>query len=361
MKLASFDIGIKNMAYCVFDISPSTHSPDHSRFQVVDWAVIDLTGSEKAATTMPGCTHILQSSRAKSRCCGKKAKYTKNEEYMCETHAKSHSAWILPAKEHTLSFLKKLHLKEIAELYRSLHLDNESNTGEISERSVSVGIGSFSGETPKALCIENIPTKPKMVDAIYKHYNSRVFSKIQTAPKHKANDVHLLEIGRTIRRVFDTLEHFRGVTHVVIENQISPIAARMKTIQGMLAQYFIMKTTETAPIHIAFVSSSNKLRISPAAATTTPTPAAEAVAAPPTRKPRAGTDTIQTPNYKQNKKDGVSLCQRYISENPSLEKWAENLKVAKKDDLADCFLQGIWYMANQNIISCAENLKINIV
>ena len=30
-------------------------------------------------------------------------------------------------------------------------------------------------------------------------------------------------------------------THVIIENQISPIANRMKTIQGMITQYFIMK------------------------------------------------------------------------------------------------------------------------
>ena len=37
------------------------------------------------------------------------------------------------------------------------------------------------------------------------------------------------------------------------------------------------------------------------------------------------------------------------------------MKVAKKDDLADCFLQGVWFMSNRNIITCAENLKINIV
>ena len=50
---------------------------------------------------------------------------------------------------------------------------------------------------------------------------------------------------------------FTDITHVVIENQLSPIANRMKTIQGMLAQYFIMIDEN---IDIQFISSSNKLK-----------------------------------------------------------------------------------------------------
>ena len=45
-------------------------------------------------------------------------------------------------------------------------------------------------------------------------------------------------------------------THVIIENQIRPIANRMKTVQGMLAQHFI---TIQIPF-IDFVSSGNKLK-----------------------------------------------------------------------------------------------------
>jgi hypothetical protein len=33
----------------------------------------------------------------------------------------------------------------------------------------------------------------------------------------------------------------------------------------------------------------------------------------------------------------------------------------KKDDLADCFLQGIYYFKKQNIINYSEDLKIKIV
>jgi len=41
--------------------------------------------------------------------------------------------------------------------------------------------------------------------------------------------------------------------------------------------------------------------------------------------------------------------------------WKESLNTKKKDDLADSFLQGIWYLKHNNIITYAEDLKINIV
>ena len=39
----------------------------------------------------------------------------------------------------------------------------------------------------------------------------------------------------------DELYKDDDIDTVIIENQISPIANRMKTLQGMIAQYFIMK------------------------------------------------------------------------------------------------------------------------
>ena len=47
--------------------------------------------------------------------------------------------------------------------------------------------------------------------------------------------------------------------------------------------------------------------------------------------------------------------------NVEYQSWKNTLQVSKKDDLADCFLQGLWYFKHKNIISYADNLKINIV
>ena len=106
------------------------------------------------------------------------------------------------------------------------------------------------------------------------------------------------------------------VTHVIIENQISPIANRMKTVQGMLAQYFIMKNTD---IKIDFVSSANKLRIF-----TVKTP-----------EKKEETDKQK---YKQHKNDGIFYTNQILEKNEWLAEWRKSMiESKKKDDLADCF------------------------
>jgi hypothetical protein len=107
----------------------------------------------------------------------------------------------------------------------------------------------------------------------------------------------------------------------------------MKTIQGMLAQYFIMKNDD---IHIEFISSANKLK------QLTKNPINHSEIQNTFREP--DTEIKQNAIYKQHKIDGVALCSRLLDENPCFQTWKHVLETKKKDDLADCFLQGIWYM-----------------
>ena len=65
--------------------------------------------------------------------------------------------------------------------------------------------------------------------------------------------------------------------------------------------------------------------------------------------------------YKQHKKDSIIICSQFLEKNDHLKEWIESMNSPKKDDLADCFLQGIWYLKHKNIISYAEDLKINSV
>jgi hypothetical protein len=366
MKIASFDIGIKNMAYCIFDISPDNWS-------AIDWNVVDLmdssstTNSISHQNTVCGCT-TSQKKQPKSKGktpksakestkesvnkqCKNKAKYYKDHttaptEYFCEKHAKAQTQYLLPSKEYTLAHLRKQKVNDISELYRRLIIGESVGLLPITyEDKSSPDIP----RTPTLLRRSGVlPNKPEMIDAIFNYYNSRLFSEIPVAKKN-ANDANLIQIGWAIRRIFESCPHFSGITHVVIENQISPIATRMKTIQGMLAQYFIMKSTLEHPVEIVFISSSNKLRLD------------KSTTKPSTPETNTTEKSGSNPNYKQHKKDGVSLCSRFIEANPALSKWSGTMKVAKKDDLADCFLQGVWFMSNRNIITCAENLKINIV
>ena len=303
MKVISFDIGIKNMAYCIFETRLNS-------LDIVDWNVVSLL--ETSTAVEPATCSCLVGNRKKSeKRCGKKALYTKKGEWYCGVHAKASDIYQIPQKEHALAYLKKQKADVVGTLYGELGL---------------------SGDAKK--------TKPEMVDAIVAHYNSRNFVEIPKVKKRKtANETDLVSIGWAIKREFDLRsEHLAGVSHVVIENQISPIATRMKTIQGMLTQYFIMRSTPENPVQIQYVSSSNKLAGLPSLS-----------------------ETSEKSSYRANKKDGILYCSRYLANNPEWAKWESMMSADKKDDLADCFLQGIWYLKSQKTITCAENLKINSV
>jgi hypothetical protein len=44
-----------------------------------------------------------------------------------------------------------------------------------------------------------------------------------------------------------------------------------------------------------------------------------------------------------------------------LSLWKDALNTTKKDDLADSFLQGLWFFKHRNIILYADDLNIKLV
>jgi hypothetical protein len=96
----SFDIGIKNMAYCIFDISPGNPITIH------DWNVLNLLDD---APTVPLCTSYIEVKKKKvlektDKKCSKKAKFEKDGQCFCEKHALT-SQLLLPKKEFSPSSL----------------------------------------------------------------------------------------------------------------------------------------------------------------------------------------------------------------------------------------------------------------
>ena len=113
----------------------------------------------------------------------------------------------------------------------------------------------------------------------------------------------------------------------------------MKSLQGMIAQYFIMHDKT----QIMFVSAANKLKgytqsvqsaagIQSAAADTDGETSA------------AGADKS---SYADRKKAGIRITTELLTHNTD---WLTFFKThKKKDDLADAFLQGKWYLKSHCI------------
>ena len=170
-----------------------------------------------------------------------------------------------------------------------------------------------------------------------------MFVPIVHKKKKSANDTDLITIGKKMKLLLNEISGIHEITHVIIENQISPIANRMKTIQGMLAQYFIMNNSD---IHIEFISSANKLsmkNVDVKNENEIENKFRENGDGEPLENINSEFVT-QNSVYKKHKIDGVTKCSQILDTNDDFKKWKYVLETKKKDDLADCFLQGIWYI-----------------
>lgn len=72
----------------------------------------------------------------------------------------------------------------------------------------------------------------------------------------KTKDFNLVQYGRNLKKEFNKIFENIQIDGVIIENQIGPLAMRMKTLQGMIMQHFIEKNI---PL-VEEVSASNKLK-----------------------------------------------------------------------------------------------------
>ena len=269
------------------------------------------------------CKNIPKSKKAAATNCTSNAKYQKNGQYICEKHAKSSSFLLMKPIN-----LKKMKVDELIKLGNShlLFMDVENITKTLK--------------------------KGEIIDKIDEFLKKQSLEPIVKKKSKTANDTDLIKIGKNMKNSLNQVLESINISNVIIENQISPIANRMKTIQGMLAQYFIIRDDN---ISIDFVSSSNKLKQFDIKKNKTNENILENTMKPAensTEKPTENSleKNIKNPDYKKHKMDGVSYCSRILSVNEFLTQWCGSLDTKKKDDLADCFLQGLWYLKQKNII-----------
>ena len=283
MKILSIDVGIKNLALCLFSlVKDDTDNCDgekvssstlESELKILKWDVINLTQRE----TLKCC------GKDKGQDCLSEVKFSKNGKYYCLKHSKKEE-YQRPGNDLTLKSLKKQKLAGLYDVASKYCIDYE---------------------TPIK--------KADLIDVIFSYGQDKCFEQVD---KIDASKLDIVTIGRNIDYKLNIMfeEDIDTIDMVIIENQISPIANRMKTIQGMLSQYFLMKNNT---LDIEFISSMNKLK----------------------------DDEIHD-TYSERKKAGIKKCLDMIEKAHT--EWIPFFQMhKKKDDLADCFLQGMWYIQNR--------------
>jgi hypothetical protein len=312
MKVISFDIGIKNMAYCFLSVSGE-------QFEILDWNTLNLMDEVIQESRLCDCVNSKKTNKNKKtlenevvKICGKKAKYSSpiGQRFLCESHAKKSEEYWIPCKEKMPSSIKKLKLDDLITFGKK------------------IGINEFPS------------LKKDILDIILEKIESKTLKPLLKPKSKTASETDLITVGRNMTKKLEELDH-QGITHVIIENQISTIATRMKTIQGMLTQYYIMKGVP----EIEFISSFNKLKAFSKPSGDGQKASSDSNKTPEKNEKKDETEKTDKDKYKERKADGILICAKFLDENPSLMPWKKDFEESKKkDDLADCFLQGLFFI-----------------
>ena len=355
----SFDVGMKNLAYCLFQIGNGVDNL--TDYKVLQWEVINLCTPIVKKCNNGDCTEIAK--YCKRFKVGEQANDSNdddnnNEEtviidYYCSKHARK-CKFKIPPSELDMKKIKKKKLVDIKSIIDKYNIapilikSHESHTPhtphtfiESIESIESIEPTLSPSPTPSSVPKRQKNTKEQMLDMIQNELDKNYLENIENV---RADQIDLLTLGKNMMTELDKfvmpyigeagdsgdLGNMGGlgpemnkykIDIVIIENQISTIASRMKTLQGMIAQYFIMRGTPC----IEFISAANKLKMFMTKKKTT---------------------------YTERKIESVEVTKELLEKLPQFEKYRGCLeKNKKKDDLADCFLQGIYYLTLKNMIN----------
>ena len=310
-KILSWDVGIKNLAFCLLEINK-----DEGNFKILQWNVINLAGDQLVCQHRKGCekyaTFQVQLNNA-------------TKAYFCSAHSGSPDLCKnidvrLASTSNKCSVCEK-NSGSLVNIYntvlckRDLHNKLKKN-GYICAHAKCTNI--------VVQCIDL--SQDRAIGWCDEHMDDCAFyiKKKTKKLKNNCNKIPLSKLCCSMYKHLDEHPEFLQVTGIFIENQPTFINPTMKTISALLYGYFMLHgihekhKTNSKIEHVTLCSPSKKLKICPSDETLK--------------------NTEKTKIYKMTKKMGVTYTKALLTDDPMRLK--EMLAHKKKDDMCDAFLQG---------------------
>ena len=270
MKILSIDVGIKNLAILILEYIPEEDSLQNNNLKILQWDILNLSNEKFTCCK-----------------CSKNASFSKDNIFYCKIHTKN-SNYSIP--ETKLKVLLKNNLKSLKDfcIEKNISFDTKTDKNTIS-------------------------------NYIIEYYKNNYYEYIDTI---SSNDINIIDLGINLKNNLDKLflnHEINSIDKILIENQIGPIANRMKSIQGMITQYLILNNN----YNIEYVSPINKLKYF---------------------------DNSKKLSYNERKKLSIIYTQKILNKKNMFHDLEYFNNHSKKDDLADTLLQALYFLIFQNII-----------
>jgi hypothetical protein len=258
IKVLSFDVGIKNLAYCLLEFNQSYDISFNNKYTIKKWGIINMLAELEDAAL--------------------KCSFVKKGGVLCNKVAKCHV----------------------------------NNNG--------VNIGFCSNKT----CLKYLETN---YGSLEKKNTKKVLTK----------QISLFDLGTKIINELEKETDFLEADEIVIENQPVLKNPTMKSVQMFIYSYFIMKNKSKKLDTINLFSAKNKLNIYDG----------------------PELDIKKSSEYATRKALSIEYTKYFLKNNTEKLNWFIEHK--KKDDLGDCFLQGLTYYSKSkyNKIPKVPKIKVN--
>lgn len=363
----SIDVGIKNLSFCLLRVG--------HEIEILKWNTINL--NEPVTPILPVVQQQQYSCTTKLGCKLKPcyAYHTiTGTQYTCKRHYKGSpdvaSRHIFNEKPTYVSRMMKTFTMEKLREFCKSNIDMSNDAHGLDKIKTKTELREKALDILKTTYVYPLEVYSACMNMYLAAKNPVKSPAPSIQSKSSASTVSLVFVGYNLMKAFDALFYTTTTTApdthhidtVVIENQISPIANRMKTVQGMITQYFLMRGIDKS--NIIYYSSVQKLKVAPYHFVFHTENESE--------HGDDNVDDIQT--YDERKKAGVACVRKILSvseskcnskkisdipitpktpDSPGSPKlftiisgsWLQFFeKHGKKDDMADSFLQGISYI-----------------